>query len=81
MPPMRMSTKLAADTAINTQIAIGGANLDQVYLYFDTGTNTTRIIHFVNADAAASTLIGSLTNITTQAAHDTLTAANIDSRA
>lgn len=75
------ATQGAADTAINTQIAVGGANLDQVYFYFDTGSNTTKIIHFTSSDAGASTLIGELTNITTQAAHDTLTIANIDSRA
>ena len=73
------ATQGAADTAINARIT--AAALDQVYFYFDTGSNTTKIIHFVDSNTGASTLIGELTNITTQAGHDALIVANIDSRA
>jgi len=58
--------------------------LDMLIIYFNTTTSTTHMTQDPDAGAdGAGTikLLGSLTNITTQGAHDTLTAANIDSQA
>jgi hypothetical protein len=58
--------------------------LDMIIIYFNTAAAQTWIVRDTDAGAdgadATMTTIGKLTNITTQAVHDTLTAANIDSQ-
>ncbi|MBI4719133.1 MAG: hypothetical protein HY763_15135, partial [Planctomycetes bacterium] len=54
---------------------------EYILVYFNTTDSTTHIIYDADADTdGGAVLLGRLTNITTQATHDQLTAANIDSQ-
>jgi hypothetical protein len=62
----------AADVAAFSAVAAPGA-----IVYFNTTDSTTHIIRVTNLDTGAGdTHIGTLSNITTAASHDTLTSAN-----
>ncbi len=72
----------AMENAVAGQVTTDG--LDMIIIYYNTAAAQTWIVRDTDAgadgaDATMSTL-GKLTNITTQAAHDLLTTANIDSQ-
>jgi Ca2+-binding RTX toxin-like protein len=72
----------AAEDAIAARVTTDG--LDVVALYFNTTTNTTRVIYDADAGvngAGTVVLVGTLSNITTQAGFDLLVAANFGSQA
>ncbi len=74
----------AAEDAVANRVTAGGA-LDIVVIFFNTTNSRTEILWDAdqNTDAANGTavLIGVLSNLTTQTAHDQLTVANVDSQA
>lgn len=74
------ATDAAAETAITADNDAAGT---LVFIYFNTTDSSTHILYDTTAetDTTPAVLIGRLTNITTQAAHDAITtAANIDSQ-
>jgi hypothetical protein len=76
------ATDELAEDAVAARVTTDG--LDMVIIYFNTATATTHICQDPDAGvdgAGTIKLLGNLTNITTQADHDTLTIANIDSQA
>ena len=74
------ATDAAAETALAADDDAAGTI---VYIYFNTTDNSTHILYdpIVETDTPSAVLIGRLTNITTQAAHDLITtASNVDSQ-
>lgn len=75
------ATDAAAETAYNAASAHGDG-VEYILIYFNTTDNTTHIIYDADADTdGGAVLVGQLISITTQAGHDQLTTANIDSQA
>ncbi|RJP36414.1 MAG: hypothetical protein C4547_07265 [Phycisphaerales bacterium] len=75
------ATDELAENAVAARVTTNG--LDMVIIYFSTTTRTTHITQDPDAGFDGSgtiKLLGNLTNITTQQAHDALTAANVDSQ-
>ncbi|MEK6676962.1 MAG: hypothetical protein AABZ47_15075 [Planctomycetota bacterium] len=81
---LRTGAGFASDAAAETAItADDDAAGPLVFIYFNTTDNSTHILYDTTAetDATPPVLIGRLTSITTQAAHDQITtAANVDSQ-
>lgn len=76
------ATDELAEDAVAGRVTTDG--LDMVIIYFNTTDNTTHICQDPDAGvdgAGTIKLIGQLINITSQASHDQLTTANIDSQA
>jgi hypothetical protein len=72
------ATDEAAENAVATRVTSDG--LDMVIGYFNTTTKTTHFIHDSDAGVngtGTTTLVATLSDFTTQAAHDTLDANNI----
>jgi S-layer protein len=76
------ATDEAAETALAGRVTTDG--LDVVVVYFNTTDNTAHVIYDTDAGVdgtGTAVLVGQITNITTQTAFDTLTAANVGSQA
>ncbi|MBI4716545.1 MAG: hypothetical protein HY763_01965, partial [Planctomycetes bacterium] len=74
------ATDAAAEAAFNA-VSAHGDGVEYILVYFNTTDSTTHIIYDADVDTdGGAVLLGRLTNITTQATHDQLTAANIDSQ-
>ncbi len=74
------ATDAAAETALAADDDAAGTI---VYIYFNTTDSSTHILYdpIAETDTPSAVLLGRLTNITTQAAHDLITtAANVDSQ-
>jgi len=74
------ATDAAAETALAADDDAAGT---LVYIYFNTTDSSTHILYdpIAETDTPSAVLLGRLTNITTQAAHDLITiAANVDSQ-
>ena len=78
------TTGYASDEAAEDAIAsrVTGGSLDMVFVYFNTTDNTAHIVHDIDANADGTdttTLIGTITNLTTQGSVDALTTSNLSS--
>jgi S-layer protein len=74
------ATDEAVETAIAGRVTTDGDEM--IIVYFNTTTNTTRIIHDVDAGVdgtGTTTLIATLSDFTTLTQHETLTVDNINS--
>jgi len=70
----------AAEAAVNADSALGDAQ-KYVCLYFNTTDFSTHIMYDPDADTdGGAILLGRLINLTSQGAHDALTAANLDTQ-